>query len=122
VARNVVSEAFSLDHGVARTALDLTLKPARVIDDYLRGRTEPYSPPIRYFLIWLTVAQLLSLWSGALEGFVAGLTDTSEANDHRRDLTSQLLRFYVVGSAAIVPLLAVWTRVLAWRGRRNLAE
>lgn len=58
--RHEVVHFFShMEHGFLFTSLNMLLRPARVVTEYVSGKRKPYQPPISYFLIWVTLYVLL---------------------------------------------------------------
>ncbi|MBN8578371.1 MAG: DUF3667 domain-containing protein [Cytophagales bacterium] len=53
-------DLLDLDKGLWHTAKDLTLRPGRMIADYLNGKTKPYYSPLKYLLILVAVMYLIN--------------------------------------------------------------
>ena len=121
VARRLVADAFDIDRGVLHTGAALFRRPGEVVRDFLRGRTVPYSNPVKYFLLVLAVVQLAALWGGATGQFVSGLTEGSPDGTVTR--TAALLdRFFVLLAAPAVPVLAASHRLLFRRAGLTYGE
>jgi hypothetical protein len=98
-------EVFDLDRGLLHTFLGLCRRPARVVRDYLRGRTVAYTHPGKYFLLALAVLQLAAYLTGAVGDFSSGLTEESELLTASQ-VTSAIDRFFVFLAGPAVILLA----------------
>lgn len=126
VLRDAWVEVSALDRGLLRTLRDLTLRPATVVGDVLRGRTRPYVHPVRYFLLWIAVAQLATLHLGGFFSFASGLArGLSEAGSSHPNVEALALRMaelYVLAAAGLLPVLAVLTYQIFRAGRLTLAE
>lgn len=62
--RRLATGAFDLDRGILRTVTDLFRCPGAVARDYVRGRTIPYANPIKYFVLVVSLVQIVALWAG----------------------------------------------------------
>jgi hypothetical protein len=125
VIADAIDQFFSLDRGLIHTTAILVKNPGKVIKNYVAGRTVPYSSPVRYFLLWITVGQFMALWSGGLADFARGFAAGAATETGSLDAASVagiLTKYYVVGLAGLVPLLAIWTRLFLRRAKRNIAE
>lgn len=128
VVSQTFAQAFSLDRGLMHTVLDLFRRPAKMVAEYIEGRTVSYTPPVKYFLLWVTIAQIAALWTGSFDSFAEGwmMGGTSEAaasgEAEAQWIAKTAEKYYVLAAAGLVPLLALWTRLL-FRGKRYyLAE
>ena len=123
VATEAVQHVLSLDSGLLRTAVDLVRRPAGLITDVLAGRTVRYAGPVRYFLVAVTVAQVLAFLSGHFldyaEGFVIGFTGTDA---ERAQALDNVERFWVFTFIGLVPLVTLWSRLFLRRSGLTLAE
>lgn len=117
---HAVSEFLGVERGLLRTAIDLTLRPGRVAGEYLAGRTRPYMNPIRYFLLMVTLAQLVVIAFGVVEQFARGAISARGEGD-AESVASSIGEYWVVFGALMVPIFAFFARAL-FRGGRNYAE
>lgn len=124
VAREAVGHVLSLDSALLRTAVDLVRRPAGLVRDVLAGRTVRYAGPVRYFLVAVTVAQVLSLLSGAVLDIASGIEEASRSGAERGVGTTAdtLERFWVLGFVGLVPFVTLWSRLLLRRSGLTLAE
>ena len=117
---------LSLDSGLLRTAVDLVRRPAGLIRDVFAGRTVRYAGPVRYFLVAVTVTQLVSLaLDGAVEGFTEGFNNARESGAAAvsEDQVRQAFQSYwVVVLAGAVPVISLWSRLLLRRSGLTFAE
>ena len=51
VAATFLGRVLDVDHGLLHTVHWLTVRPDRVVRDYLAGRTVPYTNPVAYLLL-----------------------------------------------------------------------
>lgn len=108
-----ISAAFDLDRGLFHTFLQLCRRPARVVSDYLHGKTVLYTHPGKYFLLALALLQLVAYWTGAVADFSAGLTEESDLVTES-EVTAAIDGFFVVLAGPSVLLLA-WLQKKAFR-------
>lgn len=118
-----LAQAFDLDRGLVGTTLELFRHPHRVVVDYLRGRTVPYTNPVKHFALALSITQVVALASGATGEFASGLTEGStDAEVTRSRVVGILDRFFVLLAAPAVLVLAAVQRVVFHRARWTFAE
>ena len=121
VATEAVQHVLSLDSGLLRTAVDLVRRPAGLVRDVLAGRTVRYAGPVRYFLVMVTVAQVLSLVTGAVSDVAAGVVSAG-SDVGEEAVAAAVQRFWVLGFVGIVPFVALWSRLFLRRSGLTLAE
>ena len=128
VATEAVQHVLSLDSGLLRTAVDLVQRPAGLVRDVLAGRTVRYAGPVRYFLVMVTVAQVLSLVfndvSGMADAFADGFEggQTEEDQLDRERIALNIERFWVFAFVGLVPFVTLWSRFLLRKAGLTLAE
>jgi len=99
--RSIADRVFNMEGGLTRTVIDLTIRPGRMIREYLGGRTVPYMHPVAYLLV-ATGAFALSAQ------LVGGTANTPEGDGI----------FFLL----VIPFVALASRVVFLRGRYNYAE
>src|SRR5690606_37029182 len=66
--RRLVGDAFqrlfNVEGGLTHTFLQMTVNPARVVRDYLSGRTVVYTHPVAYLIIAFAIFALAFSWLG----------------------------------------------------------
>lgn len=98
--------AFDVEKGFLRTLIDLTLRPGRVIDEYLYGDRLRYLNPVRYWLISLTL-QFVVLFSWLPGDRILGKDNDIEYYQ----LVANLLALPLIsGFALVVNLTLQYTR------------
>lgn len=128
VCRRLVANAFDLERGLLHTFWALLRGPGAVARDYILGRTVDYANPVKYFIIAVTLAQLVALRVGAVDEFVGGLLAGFGAvreglPPFARPQFVEFLSGYVIALAApAVILMAAFTRLLFRLAGRNYAE
>ncbi len=55
-----VTDVFDLDKGILRTALDLVLRPGKVVHTYWMGNTRTYTNPLRLLALILAISTYLA--------------------------------------------------------------
>lgn len=120
--RRAARDFFDFDHGFLGTALLLLTQPARVTRDYIAGRTVRYLSPIKYFLITLTLAQLVSWQLGIMQDFVAGFMEGTEISLSTGAGAELLARYFVLVAAPVVVILTLLARLFFRRAGFNVAE
>ncbi len=71
LVRDFVVRKLGLEGGLLRTIVDLTIRPGRMIQDYVSGRRQRYTNPVAYLLLAAGAYVVLSkAWQDAM---VAGL-------------------------------------------------
>lgn len=67
LVRDFVVRKLGLEGGLLRTVVDLTVRPASMIRQYINGRRQRYTNPVAYLLLTAgAYAVLSSLWADAL--------------------------------------------------------
>ena len=122
VIKDALAQFFSFDRGVIHTLISLIQKPGEVVVQYVSGRTILFTNPFRYFLLWITVAQLIALWSGAVNDFIEGFVNGGGLETDAQKIVSFLTSYYVFGLAGSFPFLVLGTLLFFFRTGRNVAE
>lgn len=92
--------------------------------DYWRGKTVPYTSPVRFFLIVVSVVQVAVFLLGIGDAIADGFS-SYEGSRQSLDSTavaSRMRQFWVIGFAAIVPFALGWGRLVFHSSGRTLAE
>lgn len=118
--RRLLAGATDLDRGLLHTAVALFRDPAGVVGDYARGRTIPYTNPLKYFALALALLQAAALLTGAIGDVAAGMAGDDPERSTR--LAELMDRYFVLFAAPAVPVLIVFQAALLGRGRRTVAE
>lgn len=115
---------FDLERGVISTTLALFRHPGVVVLDYLRGRTNPYTSPIKHFVLILSLVQVAALIAGTTTEVAAGFVATQRAGADlgAASAAGALDRFFVLLVAPGVPILAGVQRWIFRRAGLNYAE
>ena len=125
VAEEAAQHVWSLDSGLLRTVVDLVRRPAGLVRDVFAGRTVRYAGPVRYFLIAVTIGQVLTLVVGGMESIAEGIVSaraSGAAPARASDVAEAVRRYWVVALAGGVPVVALWSRLLLRRAGLTLAE
>ncbi len=128
LASRVLGDVFDLDRGLLHTATELLKRPGRVALEWIRGRTVPYTNPLKYFVLLVGLAQLVSLQAGAIDEVVAGFLEGCDAAGEGGAPVSQsrgaqlLADWFVALTAPGVAVLAGVQRLLFRRDGARYAE
>ena len=113
---------LSLEKGAVHTSVELMKRPGAVINDYIRGRTKPYSNPIQYYLLMMTIWQLAVLWSGGLGDIAQGYADGAGEGGRQGEFVEIFSTYFVVGLSGLVFVWTLLSRLVFFKSGLNLAE
>lgn len=119
LVRAGAEEALKLDKGLLHTAVALSLRPGHAIREYTKGRTRPYTNPIKYLLIFVALAVLGHGWFGFQE---AWLSPDPEMDPAVERVLYLYVRYFNVFLLLVVPFFALYSRLLFRRSGDNLTE
>lgn len=120
VLATLAIEVTDLESGIFATAYELTVRPGRLIRSYWHRATAAYANPVKYFLLAVTILQLVLWQTGGASEFVEGFLRSEDALAVSRATALQFFNDYFAGLfAAALPLAALVTRL---GSPRNLAE
>lgn len=123
ITTEAVTSVLDVDRGLLHTMIDLTRRPGPMIRDYVAGRTVRYVAPAKYFLLCVTVAQLVAYHLGVFEDVVAGFTEASGTGPAERDSAVEFFSNYFIAFTALgVPFFALGLRWLFRASGMNYAE
>ena len=117
-----IGGAFSLEKGAIYTTVELIKRSGAVIREYLNGHVQPYSNPVRYYLMMLTIWQLVALWTGGVGDFSAGFAQGFESGGSAEEVAEFLSTYFVVGLAGLVVFWTILSRLVFRKSGLNLAE
>jgi hypothetical protein len=125
--RRAYQATVDLDRGFLFTAWHLTRRPARVVDDYLDGRSVRYTDPVRYLVIIAAITTIGLLTSGFLEQQQEVYRELSaEASEGARvfleSLDLVMTRYFNLISIAAAPFMAASSYLLFRPARRTFPE
>jgi hypothetical protein len=79
LVRDFLVRKMGLEGGLLRTAVDLSIRPSRMMREYVNGRRQRYTNPVAYLLLTAALYVLLSrFWSDAM---AAGLRSDPKGLD-----------------------------------------
>ncbi len=107
-----------IEKGFFRTAWLLTIKPAKVIHEYLNGKRKKYHKPIGFLLIWITIFTLLF-------HFADKLFPTKETTNGSvfSDAANYIINKYrSIMELSILPLSAINAWLIIARPKLNYVE
>jgi hypothetical protein len=121
--RDAADATFNLDAGLPHTALALTRRPGHMVEEYVAGRTRPYTNPAKYLLICAALATFATIASGFTDSQVAQVAATRpEAADRMAVLLTSLQRYFNLVLILGLPVLPLLTRALFRRSPYNFTE
>ena len=126
ILANVADELFKLDLPIARTMIDLTWRPGHVASEYVAGRRQTYTNPLKYCLL-LTAASLLMMQTWPMEiGSTAAESDNAELEQAWLDAVNVvqgwIVRMGTFVTLLLLPVQAALSRLFFLRSGRNFAE
>lgn len=104
--------------GLLFTCRELTLRPGSTVRDYADGRRRPFTNPVKYAFLALTLLALAIGLSGTDPGQSLGLPERSEISQKAADVANALLAYLSFVSLLPVAVIQRWL----FRGRMNVAE
>jgi Protein of unknown function (DUF3667) len=113
-----------LDIPLARTLIDMTLRPWRVASDYAAGRRVVYVHPLEYCLLGATFELLLLkiVGFGTIYGMSQPPAGASPVQERLARLSVLMFEYIGLVTVLVLPILA-WLLRLVFRGaQRNAAE
>lgn len=124
VARAALAALVALDRPFLNTAIGLTLRPGRVVAEYLAGRRRRYTNPIQYCAVATALAILAINLSGrgSLPKSAATIDQAAPAMAASADAMQRILPYMQLLNLLLLPLLAVFTLLLLRGARRTYAE
>ena len=128
-ARSLVRDALqgltSLEQGFDRTVLDLLKRPGPMVRDYLRGRTRPYTSPLKFAIIAAAVAMVVMHLLDVLDAERYRLIgwDSGAAMNREIGAANELyLRFMNLFLLFMIPVSSFMTWALYRRDRLTFGE
>jgi hypothetical protein len=122
LARDFLERQLSLEGGLTRTVVDLTIRPGPMIRDYLAGKRQRYMNPVAYTLLSATLyVLLLPLWIDRFRAeSMAGLEGASDAEEMSELMVAMMSHPIVVTLLTLVVFIPALRAVFP--GRLTLAE
>ncbi len=121
-----VERFFNLEHGVLRTARELTTEPGAMIRRYVEGDRTGYANPLTYLVLCsamsIAVQTLTGFRARFIEDLKSGLDTSPEQMQFFNDFTELIFQNTLYLSFAVLVPLALALRFFFRRSGRNLAE
>jgi hypothetical protein len=103
LVRDFIVRKLGLEGGLLRTIVDLTIRPGRMIRDYVNGRRQRYTNPVAYLLLTASAYVLLSrTWQDAI---AAGLRAENAGLEGVDSETYIKVQLYMDGHPSLFTLL-----------------
>jgi hypothetical protein len=128
ILSNVADEVFKLDLPIARTVIDLTWRPGRVASEYVAGRRQSFTNPLKYCLLVTAITLLwMQIWPIQIEpGDMPVDSEAAALKQASLEAVAVVQAWAVRLGAAItlllLPILAAFSRLFFLRAGRNFAE
>lgn len=128
--REFFESMFDLEHGLLKTAKDLTVRPGYMLNRYLSGATRDYTAPFRYLIIWVTISVIILLSFDILEMTEQEFsswsffpeTEDPEAKALQEKVNDFIGKYFNVFLILVVPLMTLVSYVLFYRRKQTFAE
>ena len=128
ILANVADELFKLDLPIARTLVDLTWRPGYVASEYVAGRRQAYTNPLKYCLM-ITAISVLMMQAWPMPVGTEGVPPNGEAAEFEQawlealeEVQAWVIRLGTIVTLLLLPIQAALTRLFFLRAGRNFAE
>lgn len=115
------AQLFNTEATVWQTIIGLTRNPGKVCISYIQGQRVRYVQPFRYFVISLAFLLLVSalIRSSPVTSNVGEGEQAARVAAIAIPFLNKYLNWVIL---AVLPLYALYLRILFWKGMRNFAE
>lgn len=119
IITNTIDLLFNVDKGIVYTTKELTLRPGKVIAEYIDGKRTKYFSPFKFLIVFVTINTFLSLKITAY-GTKARIIDVSGMNS--TSLSLLLNDYWDLLSLLMVPIYATLSTILFREYKYNFTE
>lgn len=121
---DLLRQFTDVDRGLWHTLWMLFKRPGGVVRDYLNGITVPYTPPVRYLILWITISFLAYFSLGNFEQQMAEMEVMfpPEANQFQLEWQQIMQRYSQLFALINVPVMALMTWLFFRRKGMNYTE
>lgn len=122
--RQAADNLLNLDQGLLHTMGALSRRPGWMVQEYLRGRTRPFTNPVKYLIIWVALATFVYHFSGLIEAQLDWAAGDPGATEEIASIPAmdEITRYFNVLLMLGVPFMAVFSRLLFFRAGYNFTE
>lgn len=113
-------QQLNLDRGFLHTVLALAQRPGPAVREYIGGRTQPYTNPLRFLLVTAAVVTFAGLTTGVMDPNAFGVTEDFDAEQQR--ILAVFTRYFNLFLMGVVPFLSGFSRLFFRRRGFNLTE
>ncbi len=117
---------FSFEKGILRTIKGLAYKPGKVVNDYIKGITNPYYTPLKYVFVAASFSALLMIGTGLFDDTIATQATKPGLTEQQKDVSKRMMGFisnYMsLLSIVYLPFAAWISKLLFKKARYNFAE
>lgn len=121
---------FQINHGLFFSIIELTMRPAKSVENYLIGRRKQYFQPIAYAFTLATLYFLLTklidhgtIIDEMVEGYLLGVEQkNTSTNQISKDIIAWLSNNYAYTMLMLVPFFALASRLAFINVKRNYLE
>jgi hypothetical protein len=117
---------FSFEKGIFRTIKELSYKPGEVVNNYIKGITNPYYTPLKFVFVAASFSALLMISTGVFEDTSANQAAISERSVKQKEATMKMMQF--IGnymsliSLVYLPFAALMSKLFFKKPKYNFAE
>jgi hypothetical protein len=107
--RIIASNLFDTDRGFWRNLKDLSLRPTATIQGYLDGKRGDYYDWIKYLLVSISIATVLTAYSSAYREMYVGATQTATDKEAMEAVYSALMEYFNIFYLPMVLIIALFS-------------
>lgn len=108
--RIIISNLFDVDKGVLRNIKDLTFRPTATIRGYLDGKRGYYYDWIKYLLLSISIATVLTAYSSAYrEIYAEASTQTATGKETQEAIFNTLMEYFNLFYLPMVFIIALFS-------------
>jgi hypothetical protein len=124
IGANIARDGFNLERGFLGTMAALSIRPGQAIREYLSGRDQAYTNPLKYLLVWAALATLATVGLDILGRHLELMLPDPDSPESQAVMPffDVMARWYNLVLLLGVPFLAAFSRLLFRGADFNLAE
>ena len=125
---NLIQLITNLERGLFYTVKELTLRPYSVINQFISGKTKPFYGPLRFLILWVTLAVVVNISLGLYDQQQATMTDfflQQEDQDviaRQKKISDFFKKYANIIPLLIVPFTSLMSSLLLKKRSFNYAE
>lgn len=118
----------NLERGLLFTVKEMALRPFKVIDEFISGRTQPYYGPLRFVVLWVTISVVVNISLGlydqqqeTISGFIIPEGE-QDVMARQQDISNFFKKYANVIPLLIIPFTSLISSWLMKKRKLNYAE